>query len=172
MRLIIKIARRSLPEFVLAALTISQGIACAQGRPLYLDDKQPVEKRVDDLLPRITLEEKVTLVHADSLYTTAGIVRLGIPKLGMDDGPMGVREELGEHFKPLGSTDDFATAMPATLGLAATWNENLAKAYGAVIGQEAKQRGKNIMLGPSLCIMRTPLCGRNFEYMGEDPLLT
>ena len=62
--------------------------------------------------------------------------------------------------------------MPATLGLAATFNTNLANAYGAVIGQEAKQRGKNIMLGPSLCIQRTPLCGRNFEYMGEDPYLT
>ena len=172
MRFITTIARRSLPEFVLAALTISQGIAYAQGQPLYLDDKQPVEKRIDDLLPRMTLEEKVMLIHADSLFTTAGIVRLGIPKLGMDDGPLGVREELGEHFMPLGCTDDFATAMPATLGLAATWNEDLAKAYGAVIGQEAKQRGKNIMLGPSLCIMRTPLCGRNFEYMGEDPLLT
>jgi beta-glucosidase len=172
MRLIIKKTRRTLLEFVLAALTIGLGIAWAQGGPLYLDDGQPVEKRIDDLLSRMTLEEKVTLVHADSLFTTAGIARLGIPKLGMDDGPLGVREELGENFKVLGRADDFATAMPATLGLAATWNGNLAQAYGAVIGQEAKQRGKNIMLGPSLCIMRTPLCGRNFEYMGEDPWLT
>ena len=90
----------------------------------------------------------------------------------MDDGPLGVREEVGEHGVILNRTDDFATAMPATLGLAATWNLDLAKAYGAVIGQEAKQRGKDIMLGPAVNIQRTPLCGRNFEYMGEDPFLT
>ena len=79
---------------------------------------------------------------------------------------------MGEGFRNLNVTNDFATAMPATLGLAATFNTNLAVEYGSVIGQEARQRGKNIMLGPSLCIMRTPLCGRNFEYMGEDPFLT
>ena len=90
----------------------------------------------------------------------------------MDDGPMGVREEVGEGFRNLNRQDDFATAMPATIGLAATFNTNLATAYGSVIGQEAKQRHKNIMLGPSLNIQRTPLCGRNFEYMGEDPFLT
>jgi beta-glucosidase len=89
----------------------------------------------------------------------------------MDDGPMGVREEVGEGFRNMNRTDDFATAMPASLGLAATFDSDLANAYGAVIGQEARQRGKNIMLGPSLCIQRTPLCGRNFEYMGEDPFL-
>jgi beta-glucosidase len=81
---------------------------------------------------------------------------------------MGVREE----GAPWQHVDDFSTAMPATLGLAATWNPDLAAAYGAVIGQEARQRGKDIMLGPSLNIQRTPLCGRNFEYLGEDPFLT
>ena len=115
---------------------------------------------------------KRRLVYGKSTFTTAGVPRLGVPELWMDDGPMGVREEVGEGFRNMNRTDDFATAMPATLGLAATFNTNLANAYGAVIGQEAKQRGKNIMLGPSLCIQRTPLCGRNFEYMGEDPYLT
>jgi len=146
--------------------------ASAQEHPLYIDSNQPVEKRVDDLLSRLTLDEKVSLVHADSNFSTAGVPRLGIPKLWMDDGPLGVREEVGEQFKVAGRTDDFATAMPATLGLAATWNPDLAIAYGTVIGQEAVRRGKNIMLGPSLNIQRTPLCGRNFEYMGEDPFLT
>jgi len=83
-----------------------------------------------------------------------------------------VREEVGEHGVVLNRTDDFATAMPGALGLAATWDVDLAKAYGGVIGQEAKQRGKDIMLGPAVNIQRTPLCGRNFEYMGEDPFLT
>jgi len=152
------------------ALTLAN--ATAQERPLYLDASQPVEARINNLLPQLTLEEKVSLVHGNANFTTAGVPQLGIPELWMDDGPLGVREEVGEQFKIARRSDDFATAMPATLGLAATWNPDLAKEYGSVIGQEAKQRGKNVMLGPSLNIQRTPLCGRNFEYMGEDPFLT
>ena len=144
----------------------------ADTRPLYLDDSKPIETRVEDLLSRLTLEEKDSLVYANSTFSVAGVPRLGIPELWMDDGPLGVREEVGAGFRNMNRTDDFATAMPATLGLAATFNTNLANAFGAVIGQEAKQRGKNIMLGPSVCIQRTPLCGRNFEYLGEDPYLT
>ena len=158
------------------ALALTAAGSCwtlrAQDRPVYLDASKPIEARVDDLLSRLTLEEKDGLVYGNSTFTTAGVARLGVPELWMDDGPMGVREEVGVGFRNMNRTDDFATAMPATLGLAATFNTNLANAYGAVIGQEAKQRGKNIMLGPSLCIQRTPLCGRNFEYMGEDPYLT
>ena len=145
--------------------------AAAQERPLYLNETQSIEARVADLLPRLTLEEKVSLVHGNSTFTTAGVPRLGIPELWMDDGPLGVRAEVGQGFRNMNRTDDFATAMPASLGLAATFDTGLAVEYGTVIGQEAKQRGKNMMLGPSLCIMRTPLCGRNFEYMGEDPWL-
>jgi beta-glucosidase len=144
----------------------------AEDRPLYLDSTKPIEARVEDLLSRLTLEEKVSFVYGNSTFSTAGVPRLGIPELWMDDGPMGVREEVGEGFRNLNRTDDFATAMPACLGLAATFNTNLAFAYGGVIGGEAKQRNKNVMLGPSLNIQRTPLCGRNFEYMGEDPFLT
>lgn len=112
------------------------------------------------------------MTHGKSTFSSAGVPRLGIPDLWMDDGPMGVRAEVGEGFRNMNLTNDFATAMPASLGLAATFNTNLAFEDGAVIGQEARQRGKNIMLGPSLNIQRTPLCGRNFEYMGEDPYLT
>jgi len=168
---------QSLPRFVFVsafALVANAGAepAPARERPAYLDASQTVEARVDDLLPRLTLEEKVSMVHAESTFSVPGVPRLGIPKLWMDDGPMGVRAEVGEGFRRLDRTDDFATALPATLGLAATFDTDLAAAYGTVIGQEAKQRGKNIMLGPSLNIQRTPLCGRNFEYMGEDPFLT
>src|SRR6516164_7633603 len=153
-------------------MTANAGAARAQERPLYLDNQQPVSARVNDLLPRLTLEEKTSLVHANSNFSTAGVPRLGIPELIMDDGPLGVREEVDNHFHALGHVDDFATAMPGTLGLAATWDTNLAQAFGIVIGEEAVARGKNIMLGPAVNIQRTPLCGRNFEYMGEDPLLT
>jgi len=155
-----------------AVLAAAFGAARAQERLPYLDNQQPVEARVNDLLVRLTLEEKISLVHANGNFTTAGVPRLGIPELIMDDGPLGVREEVDNHFHDLGHVDDFATAMPGALGLAATWNTNLARAYGTVIGQEAVVRGKNIMLGPAVNIQRTPLCGRNFEYLGEDPFLT
>jgi beta-glucosidase len=172
MRLVSKSSRGARPVIVLTVVLAGLTTARAQERPLYLDDTQPVEARVNDLLPRLTLEEKISLVHANGGFSTAGVSRLGIPGLVMDDGPLGVREEMGEHFKNLHHMDDFATAMPGALGLTATWDTNLARAFGAVIGQEAKQRGKNIMLGPAVNIQRTPLCGRNFEYMGEDPFLT
>ncbi|HTY89459.1 MAG TPA: glycoside hydrolase family 3 C-terminal domain-containing protein [Candidatus Acidoferrum sp.] len=154
---------------VLAVVFGSVATAGAQERPVYLDDSKPVDARIEDLLSRLTLEEKVALVHADSSFSVAGVPRLGLEKLVMDDGPLGVRAEGKDHPTPV---DDFSTAMPATLGLAATWNTDLALAYGAEIGQEAVHRGKNIMLAPALNIQRTPLCGRNFEYLGEDPFLT
>ena len=168
MRLVPELKHCVLLLFTMTILKTTQ----AQEPALYPDNKKPIEARVEDLLSRLTLEEKVLLVHANGPFSTAGVPRLGIPDLIMDDGPLGVREEVGEHGVVLNRTDDFATAMPAALGLAATWDLDLARAYGAVIGQEAKQRGKDIMLGPAVNIQRTPLCGRNFEYMGEDPFLT
>jgi beta-glucosidase len=157
--------------FLLSAMTVLQTTQ-AQERPLYLDGNQPIEARVNDLLPRLTLEEKVLMGHANGDFSTAGVLRLGIPETQMDDGPLGVRSGGIRYGSSPIPVDDFSTAMPGTLGLAATWNPNLALAYGTVIGQEAKQRDKNIMLGPAVNIQRTPLCGRNFEYMGEDPFLT
>ncbi|HJQ31112.1 MAG TPA: glycoside hydrolase family 3 C-terminal domain-containing protein [Pyrinomonadaceae bacterium] len=142
-------------------------------RPLYLDPGQPIEARIADLLSRMTLEEKVAIVHADNRFSTAGVPRLGIPPRQLSDGPHGVREEtVGRDVsQAVGRTDDFATYMPALLGLAATWNTELARAYGTTLGEEARQRGKQIMLAPGMNIMRTPLNGRNFEYLGEDPYL-
>ena len=141
--------------------------------PLWRDPAQPAEARVAALLKELTLEEKARMVHGTGNWTSGGVPRLGVPEIWMDDGPLGVRAETqANSFTPLSRTDDAATAMPATLGLAATWNTDLAFEYGAVIGREAFRRGKNIMLGPSLNIQRTPLNGRNFEYLGEDPFLT
>jgi beta-glucosidase len=131
-----------------------------------------LDARINNLLSQMTLEEKVAMVHGKSTFSSAGVPRLGVPDLWMDDGPMGVRAEVGEGFRNMNLTNDFATAMPASLGLAATFNPGIAYEDGAVIGQEARQRGKNIMLGPSLNIQRSPLCGRNFEYLGEDPFLS
>ncbi len=123
---------------------------------------------MEDLLSRLTLEEKISIIHADSKFTTAAI-----PRRWLSDGPHGVREDVGpDTWQPAGHTDDFSTAMLAGICLAATWNPDLGYTEGETIGQEARKRGKDIMLGPGVNIMRTPLCGRNFEYLGEDPFLT
>lgn len=154
----------------LLAAAVSASVQDA--KPVYLDATQPLEARVEDLLGRLTLEEKIKLCHADSKFTTAAIPRLGIPRRWLSDGPHGVREDVGpDTWAVAGRTDDFATAMPCGIALAATWNPELAGREGVVIGQEARKRGKDIMLGPGVNIMRSPLCGRNFEYFGEDPFL-
>ena len=157
----------------LAAAAATLPAAAADPLPIYLDTNQPVEVRVDDLLSRMTLEEKISIVHADSKFTTAAVPRLGIPRRWLDDGPNGVREDIGpDTWAPAGRTDDFSTAMPVGICLAATWNPGLAYREGDAIGQEARARHKDIMLGPGVNILRTPLCGRNFEYLGEDPFLS
>jgi beta-glucosidase len=159
---------------LLASLPSTRGVAQQpSARPAYLDPAQPIDARVEDLLARMTLEEKIALVHADNRFSTAGVPRLGIPARQLSDGPHGVREEtVGRDVsQAVGRTDDFVTYMPALVGLAATWNPDLAAEYGKTIGEEARWRGKQIMLAPGMNIMRTPLNGRNFEYLGEDPYL-
>lgn len=156
-----------------AFLSLIPALASAsETQPLYKDSSAPLERRVEDLLGRLTLEEKVSLLHGDSLFTVAGVPRLGLPVRWLSDGPHGVREEISKNsFSPAGRTDDFATAMPAAIALAATWNPEVAQKEGETIGSEARARGKDIMLGPGVNILRSPLCGRNFEYLGEDPFL-
>jgi beta-glucosidase len=140
--------------------------------PFYQDPSQPMDARVNDLLARLTLDEKISLVHADSKFSTAAIPRLGLPERWMSDGPMGVREDMSrDSWDVAGHTGDFSTAMPAGICLASTWDPDLAHEEGQAIGEEARARGKDIMLGPAVNIYRTPLCGRNFEYFGEDPYL-
>ena len=140
--------------------------------PLYLDTNQPIDKRVEDLLGRMTLEEKLSQIHGNSMFTTPAIPRLGIPVRWLTDGPQGVREDVGPFdWRTAGHTDDYATYMPALCSLASTWNLDLATAFGNVLGQESRKRGKDIILGPIADITRTPLCGRVYEYFGEDPFL-
>lgn len=161
------------PHFLTLLISSVVFAASAEERPPYLDPALPVEARIADLLPRLTLDEKVGMIHAATKFTNAGVPRLGIPPLHLSDGPHGVREEISpDSWKPAGRTDDFITYMPVSIGLAASWNPELASAYAGVIADEARQRGKDVMLGPGLNIMRTPLNGRNFEYYGEDPWLS
>lgn len=119
-----------------------------------------VDKKVDELLKQMTVEEKLSYIGGVDWMYTKNIDRLGIPRMKMSDGPQG----LGTHGK--------STAYPATVMLAATWNEGLAYQYGKALGQDCKARGVHVLLGPAVNIYRAPFCGRNFEYMGEDPYLT
>ena len=141
-------------------------------QPLYLDENAPIEERVEDALSRLTIEEKVALCHAQSKFSIPGVPRLGIPEVWMSDGPHGVRAEIEwDSWKYAGWSNDSCTAFPALTCLAATWNPRMAAIYGKAVGEEARFRKKDVLLGPGLNIYRTPLNGRNFEYMGEDPLL-
>ena len=165
---------KRIPAFALCLLFCCPSLRADDGeRPRYLVASAPLDERVEDLLSRLTLEEKLGLIHADSKFSTAGVPRLGIPKMWMSDGPHGVREEISaDSWRPAGRTDDFVTWMPVSIALAATWNTELAGAYGGVIAAEARARNKHIMLGPGVNLQRSPLNGRTFEYFGEDPWLT
>lgn len=131
-----------------------------------------LEKNVEALLAQLTLEEKVALCHANSKFSSNGVERLGIGELTMSDGPHGVRPEVErDSWKSLDRPEDACTYLPTGTALAATWNPELAERYGRVLGAEARYRGKDIILGPGVNLIRSPLCGRNFEYMSEDPRL-
>jgi len=147
---------------------------CAQAQlPIYLDDTKPIEQRIEDALCRMTTEEKIAMIHAQSKFSSPGVQRLGIPELWMTDGPHGIRPEVKwDEWDQAGWTNDSCTAFPALTCLAATWNPDMALLYGKSIGEEARYRGKHVLLGPGVNIYRSPLNGRNFEYMGEDPYLS
>ncbi|MDD4968956.1 MAG: glycoside hydrolase family 3 C-terminal domain-containing protein [Paludibacter sp.] len=141
-------------------------------KPVYTDNSQPIEKRVEDALSRMTLEEKVKLCTAQSKFSTHGVPRLGIPELWMSDGPHGVRMEiLWDSWDHANWTNDSCTAFPALTCLAATWDPAMSHLYGNAVGEEARYRRKDVLLGPGVNIYRSPLNGRNFEYLGEDPYL-
>ena len=153
------------------ALTATSAIADAKV-PVYQDETRPLDERVEDALSRMTLREKVAMCHAEGKFASPGVARLGIPDLWMSDGPHGVRAEINwNDWGYSGRTNDSITAFPALTALAATWNPALSFDYGNALAEEALYREKDVMLGPGVNIYRTPLNGRNFEYMGEDPYL-
>ncbi len=125
------------------------------------------------LLKELTLDEKIGMIHGGGLFRTEGVERLGIPPLKFSDGPMGVRPEFeNAHWKSIGFSDDYVTYLPCNTAIAATWNPQIAYEAGSVLGEETRGRGKDVILAPGVNIKRSPLCGRNFEYYSEDPLLT
>lgn len=154
---------------LLTALILTMATLTAQ---VYLDPQAPMEERVKDALSRMTTHEKIQVIHAQSKFTSAGVPRLGIRQLNMDDGPHGVREELEWNtWNPARWTNDSIVAFPSLTCLASTWNRDLSRLYGHSVSEEFAFRGKDVMLGPGVNIARTPMNGRAFEYMGEDPCL-
>lgn len=136
------------------------------------DKTSDIDTKVEWYLGQMTLEEKVGIIHAQSKFSSRGVPRLGIPELWTDDGPHGVRPEtLWDAWASAKWTNDSCTAYPSLTCLAATWDRDVASLYGKSLGEEALYREKDVLLGPGFNIARTPLCGRNFEYMGEDPFL-
>lgn len=135
-------------------------------------EKVQMEKRIEKLIKKMTLEEKVGLLHGNSKFYVAGVERLGIPEWSLSDGPHGVRAEINRHdWAYAGWTNDSASYFPTGTAFAAAWNPELAYRRGEVLGEEARWRKKDVLLGPGVNIIRSPLCSRNFEYMSEDPYM-
>ena len=156
----------------LLGLFVCGGFVAMADTPVYLDETKPVEERIEDALNRMTLDEKIAVIHAQSKFSAAGVPRLGFPDLWTDDGPHGVRPDvLWDEWRQAGQTNDSCVAFPALTCLAASFDPSLARIYGESLGEEALYRDKDMILGPGVNIFRTPLNGRNFEYMGEDPYL-
>ncbi|WP_431209990.1 glycoside hydrolase family 3 C-terminal domain-containing protein [Puia sp. P3] len=155
-------------QFILFFLLMTAGVVNAQN-VTGVDSR---EERIRALVGKMTLQEKVSLLHANSKFYVGGIKRLGIPEWALSDGPHGVRAEIDrDDWGYAGWTNDSATCFPPGTALAATWNPRLAYERGLVLGEEARCRNKDVLLGPGINIIRSPLCGRNFEYLSEDPLL-
>lgn len=157
---------KSIPLYALAAAVTL--VSCATAQKETIADEAWIEKT----LAQMTVEQKVKVIHAQSKFSSAGVPELGIPELWCTDGPHGIRPEvLWDEWEQAGWTNDSCVAFPALTCLAATWNRDMAALYGKSIGEEARYREKDVLLGPGVNILRTPLGGRNFEYMGEDPYL-
>lgn len=162
----------NLLKAILAITAASFAVMATAAMPAYLDESRDIDTRVEDALSRMTVPEKIALIHAQSKFSSRGVPRLGIPDLWCTDGPHGIRPEvLWDEWEQAGATNDSCVAFPALTCLAATWNPDMAFLYGKSIGEEARYRNKSVLLGPGVNIYRTPLNGRNFEYMGEDPFL-
>lgn len=154
-------------------ISLSVAVFCQGKTKKVMTDLVANDSKIEGVISQMTLEEKIAMLHGNGMFTSAGVERLGIPELKYTDGPFGIREELGRNsWAPLNLTTDSATFFPTGSALAATWNPGLAYLYGVGMGQEAKTRGKDILLGPAVNITRIPNGGRTFEYLSEDPLLS
>jgi len=144
---------------VRAFLTLTLGLSAVAAGTIARAQSADDEKKIDDTISKMTLEEKIHMLSGSTMMASTGLARLGIPAFRMSDGPMGA------HIPPP------STAFAAGIGLAASWDRDLAALVGTQIGRDARSRGASYLLGPGVNIYRAPLNGRNFEYFGEDPFL-
>jgi len=154
-----------------AVFVVLVAMGVVSGSQAQMQKNASVESRIESLIRQMTIEEKVNMIHASSSFTSGGVSRLGIPELVTSDGPHGVRPEHGRDWQLDQNVLDSGTYLPVGVCLAATWNPKLGYDFGAVLGSEASYRGKDVILGPGINIIRSPLNGRNFEYQSEDPYL-
>ena len=157
-----------------AAIVLSFAVSCSHRSAdvSNMQDRLTVhDSCIDSIIAGMSLEEKVQMLHSKSIMSSEGIPRLGIQEIRYADGPFAIREEVGDHFAPLGWETDSATYYPTGSALAATWSEELAYEYGTGMGTEARRRGKDLILGPAINIQRLPVGGRTYEYLSEDPFL-
>ncbi len=148
--------------------TKKEQVITSKSNEISLDNK----RKIDSLISLMTIEEKIGMLHGNSMFSSGGVERLGIPELKMADGPLGIREEISRNsWAPAGLDNDFATYYPAAGSVAATWNPELSYTLGNSVGQEARARDKDMLLSPAINIIRTPLGGRTYEYFTEDPFL-
>ena len=156
-------------SFILIAILSNQTKVHSQS---VNTNEELLNTKIDCIISILTVEEKIAMCHAQSKFSSPGVPRLGIPELWMSDGPHGIRPEMNwDNWDYANWTNDYVTAFPALTCLAATFNPDLSNEYGVSLGEEARYRKKDVLLGPGVNIYRTPLNGRNFEYLGEDPFL-
>lgn len=161
--------KRSVAVSFLSALFVLSGSLWWIGCKSMSDENAHIEA----LLSKLTLEEKIAMIHANTMFSSGGVERLGIPALTYTDGPHGVRwESVPNGWESTEWKNDACTYLPALSALSATWNRDLARRYGEVLGAECKARGKHVSLAPGVNITRSVLNGRTWEYFGEDPFLT
>ncbi len=160
---------RSLKTIIIIVIIFISKVPGANAQAVITE--AALNKKINALISQMTLEEKIGMIHGNSSFTSAGVPRLGIPELVTSDGPHGVRTEHGRGWSEVKNVNDSGTYLPVGIALASTWNLSLGYDYGKVLGSEAKYRGKDVILGPGINIMRSPLNGRNFEYQSEDPFL-
>ena len=159
---------KKLIQFATLAVIAAGFASCAMSP----QDKLTVnDKKINEIIAQMTLEEKVEMLHSKTNMSSEGVPRLGIQDIKYTDGPFGIREENGDGFRSLGWTLDSATYFPTGSALAATWSQEMAYKNGWAMGREGRLRGKDIILGPAINIQRLPVGGRTYEYLSEDPVL-
>ena len=160
--------KRFFPLLMAALLAASCGTTQSPQDKLTVNDK-----KIDQIIAQMTLEEKVNMLHSKTNMSSAGVERLGIADMHYADGPFGIREEgVPNGFQSAGWKLDSATYFPTGSALAATWSREMAYLYGTGMGTEARLRGKDVILGPAVNIQRLPVGGRTYEYLTEDPILS